>query len=64
MHVTATATRSEDWWAIEVPEIPGLFTQAKRLEEVPELVRDAAALLGASVDEVVVNEPGPLVPES
>lgn len=46
MDVTATATRSGDWWAVEVAEIPGLFTQAKRLEQIPELVADAAALLG------------------
>ncbi len=25
--VTAIAERSDSWWAIEIPEIPGLFTQ-------------------------------------
>jgi hypothetical protein len=25
-NVTATVRRSGDWWAVEVEEIPGLFT--------------------------------------
>lgn len=55
--LTAKATRAGDWWAIEVPEVPGLFTQAKRLDQIEDMVRDAASLLvGASpeVFEVVV----------
>ncbi|GAB10464.1 hypothetical protein GOARA_056_02120 [Gordonia araii NBRC 100433] len=47
--VTAIATRSGEWWAVEVPEIDGLFTQAKRLEQIPDMVSDAAELL--------INEP-------
>ena len=50
MRVTAKVTRSGEWWAVEVPEVPGVFTQAKRLEQVPEMVRDAVALM-AEVDE-------------
>ena len=53
MDVTAKAIRSGDWWAIEVPEIPGLFTQAKRLDQVEEMVVDAAAMLGH--DDVTVT---------
>lgn len=45
MKVTAKATRSGDWWAIEVPEVPGAFTQAKRLDQVAAMVRDAVSLL-------------------
>ena len=37
-------------WAVEVPEVPGLFTQARQLAQVPEMVRDAARLLGEDVD--------------
>lgn len=49
--VTAVATRSGDWWAVEVPEIPGLLTQARRLEQVPEMVADAAKpFTGQEVD--------------
>ena len=53
-HVTARVTRSEGWWAISVEEIPGLFTQARRLDQVANMVRDAASLLGVEVDAVEV----------
>lgn len=42
---TARAERSGKWWAIEVPEIPGVFTQVKRLDQVEEMARDAIALM-------------------
>lgn len=45
MNVTAKAQRSGGWWAVEVPEIDGLFTQAKCLGQIPAVVADAAALL-------------------
>ena len=32
MKVTAEATRSGGWWAVEVPEVDGAFTQACRLD--------------------------------
>ena len=53
--VIAQVTRSDGWWAVSVPEIPGLFTQARRLDQVEGLVRDAANLLGVSVDHVDVS---------
>ncbi|KON72615.1 hypothetical protein M768_13995 [Cellulosimicrobium cellulans F16] len=54
MKVTAKATREGGWWAVEVPEVPGLFTQAKRLDQVGEMVVDAAQLLGHEDVEVTV----------
>ncbi|WP_297749788.1 type II toxin-antitoxin system HicB family antitoxin [uncultured Tessaracoccus sp.] len=45
MKVTAQVQRSGDWWAISVPEIPGVFTQARRLSQVPDMVRDAVRLM-------------------
>ncbi|RIJ76635.1 hypothetical protein D1871_11220 [Nakamurella silvestris] len=64
MRVTANATRSGGWWAVSVPEVEGLFTQAKRLDQIPAMVADAVELLtnvpAASV-EVTVR---PEVPES
>lgn len=54
MQVTAKAVRSGNWWAIEVPEVPGLFTQARRLDQVQEQVIDAAAMLDVDVDSVAV----------
>ena len=55
MKVTAQATRSGNWWAVEVPEIPGLFTQAKRLDQIGAMVADAAGLLGHEQVEVTVE---------
>ncbi len=55
MTVTALATRSDDWWAVEVSEIPGLFTQVRRLDQVEAMVKDAAATLGKKVDAVRVE---------
>ena len=52
--VTARVTRSNGWWAIYVPEIPGLFTQAKRLNQVERMVLDAASLLNKDVSHVEV----------
>jgi predicted RNase H-like HicB family nuclease len=41
---TARCERSGDWWAISVPELRGVHTQARRLEGVEATVRDAIAL--------------------
>ena len=41
---TARCERSGDWWAINVPELRSVYTQARRLEKVETVVRDAIAL--------------------
>jgi hypothetical protein len=41
----ARCQRSGDWWAITVPGLKGLYTQAKRLDQVEPIVRDAIALM-------------------
>jgi len=51
MELTALSRRSGDWWAVEVPEIDGLFTQARRLDQVPAMVTDAASLLTSRPEE-------------
>jgi predicted RNase H-like HicB family nuclease len=45
MKVTANAARAGTWWAISVPEVPGVFTQAKRLDHVAAMAADAVALV-------------------
>ncbi|HSV67996.1 MAG TPA: transcriptional regulator [Mycobacteriales bacterium] len=40
---TAVAERSGGWWAVRVLQQPGVFTQAKRLDQVEAMVRDALA---------------------
>lgn len=55
MKVTAKVTRSGDWWAIEAPEVPGVFTQAKRLDQVAAMVADAVSLMeGVDAESVEV----------
>ena len=39
-----TAVRSGRWWAIEVPELPGVHSQARRLDQVDAMAREAIAL--------------------
>lgn len=53
MRVTAVARRSGDWWAIEVPEVPGVFTQARRLDQVAAMVADAVSLMKEAPAESV-----------
>lgn len=63
MKVTAKVTRSGDWWAIEVPEVPGVFTQAKRLDQVEGMVRDAVALMTDARPPEITVELIPVLPD-
>ena len=42
---TATCTRSGSWWAISVPELRGVHSQARRLDQVEAMAREAIALM-------------------
>ena len=37
--------RSGEWWAITVPSLRGVFSQAKHLDEVPAVAREAIAMM-------------------
>ena len=37
--------RSDDWWAITVPALQDVFSQARNLDGVPEIAREAIALM-------------------
>lgn len=64
MKVTALATRSGHWWAIEVPEVEGVFTQTRRLEQVPAMVADAVpTMLDVPAGSVEVTVQASLGPE-
>jgi predicted RNase H-like HicB family nuclease len=39
------AVRSGRWWSIEVPELRGVFSQARRLNQVEFMAREAIALM-------------------
>ena len=45
------ATREGGWWSIEVPEVPGVFAQARRLDQAEVMAHDRIA----SVLEVPEN---------
>lgn len=42
---TAQCRRVGDWWAINVLDVPRVHTQARRLDQVETMARDAIALL-------------------
>lgn len=41
---TAEAIRDEGWWVVQLKEDPGVLTQARRLDQIPDQIRDALAL--------------------
>ena len=45
MEITAECFRYEGWWVVTVPSVRGLHTQARRLDQVEAMVKDAASLL-------------------
>lgn len=53
------ATRSGDWWAITIPELPGAFSQCKRLDQIEAMAREVIALMldvdAADVDGIAVE---------
>jgi predicted RNase H-like HicB family nuclease len=42
---SAACRRSGNWWAISVPELTGVHTQARRLDQVVAMTQDAIGLL-------------------
>ena len=47
--------RSGEWWAITVPALVGVFSQAKRLDQVEDRAREAISLM-LDVDEDDVGD--------
>lgn len=37
--------RSGEWWAITVPSLRGVFSQARHLDDVPAAAREAIAMM-------------------
>lgn len=51
-----TARRTGDWWALEVPELPGVYSQSKRLDAASDAAREAiAAMLDTEPDSIEVH---------
>lgn len=57
-----TARRVGEWWALEVPDLPGVFSQAKRLEQADEAAREAIAVMLDVEPEEVTVEIEPMLP--
>lgn len=48
--------RDGDWFPVEVPEVPGVFTQGRDLAEAEDMARDAISLmLDIALNEVAVR---------
>jgi predicted RNase H-like HicB family nuclease len=60
-----TARRSGDWWALEVPELPGVHSQTKRLDRAAGEAREAISLmLDVEADSIDVEVETQLPPEA
>lgn len=52
----AEARRFAGWWAVDVPAVPGVHTQARRLADVEPMARDAiAGVLDVPIGRVKVE---------
>lgn len=56
---TIEARRSGSWWALTVPELPGVHSQVRRLEKAEAMITDAIAL-AFDVDPATVRVYGPI----
>jgi predicted RNase H-like HicB family nuclease len=53
---TVRAQRSGKWWALDVPEVPGVFSQVRRLDQAEAMARDAiAAMLEVDSDSFAIE---------
>ncbi|WUH92758.1 type II toxin-antitoxin system HicB family antitoxin [Streptomyces sp. NBC_00433] len=60
-----TARRSGDWWALEVPDLPGVHSQTKRLDRAASEAREAISLmLDVEADSIEVEVETQLPPEA
>ena len=57
---TARTTRSGNWWAIQIDELDGVYSQARRLEQVEDMARDAIA---ATLDVAPASFAVTVIPE-
>jgi predicted RNase H-like HicB family nuclease len=58
------ARRTGEWWALEVPDLPGVFSQAKRLDQADEAAREAiAVMLDVEPEEISVEVEAELSPD-
>src|SRR3990170_7149769 len=59
---TAVCERAERWWAIRIEELPGVFTQVRRLDQAEAMARDAIAQMRGVPGETFEVDIQPVVP--
>ncbi|GIG71160.1 type II toxin-antitoxin system HicB family antitoxin [Phytomonospora endophytica] len=59
----AVAEREGAWWAVTVPELPGVFTQGRTWAQAQEMARDAIASMLDVDPEHVDVELVPILPD-
>jgi predicted RNase H-like HicB family nuclease len=65
MTYTAVCEHNDGWWAVRVPEVPGVFTVAPRLDRVEAMARDAiAAMLDIPADGIEIKVEPVLDPQA
>jgi predicted RNase H-like HicB family nuclease len=62
MTYTVMCRRSGGWWAISVPQIKGVHSQARRLDKVEAMAREAIALMLDADPATIEVEVRPEVP--
>lgn len=62
MDVTARSVWSDGWWVVTVPEVEGVVTQARRLDQVEQMTIDAVRTMledpTVEVAVTILQEPG------
>src|SRR3989304_7569225 len=59
---TAVCERAERWWAIRIEELPGVFTEVRRLAQAEAMARDAIAQMLGVRGETFEVDVQPVVP--
>jgi predicted RNase H-like HicB family nuclease len=65
MTYTAVCERNDGWWAVHLPQVPGVFTQACKLDQVAAMAQDAiAATLDIPADSIKIKVEPVLDPQA
>lgn len=60
---TVRAVRSQDWWGLTVPELPGVVSQVRSLTQAEEYAREAIAWIAQIPSDSFAVQVVPQLPE-